>query len=377
MKSIRAFSRLEAENKNSSLDVNLIHNDQPTQELITSKQNVAMCLNSQRRLVVSQFRHCWEKYSPHLAPNFILTRLVETGEEILGIEGFYDVADALCFTLYLDKAGHRIDSSSTIREEEEHMYGDEDDFESGDSISFIEKMEDHEIESNTNIVRVSQNDRGQKEIMGTSQDSTSETTPVRGGSEEMDTSEKAKTNSSNGSVIVLDNKTSLKLDSESDLKSNASIISSSSPNSNLTSGRKTSSADARNSTSIPSSGSLKNQNIQRQIHSPLQMKKRTSRIPRASPSSPVSLTKRCLYGKELCKYLHLLKVDSTLRSPPARNGVQNVLANIIDIMSSCGIVEKDGGFLNLEWLLFNGTFHIRTITDKLFDSGHKWPEVKF
>ncbi|KAJ3217008.1 hypothetical protein HDU67_008653 [Dinochytrium kinnereticum] len=59
--------------------------------------------NARRRLAILQFRACWEKFAPHLPPNFVATRLVETGEALLEIPGFYDVADMVCFSPCLER----------------------------------------------------------------------------------------------------------------------------------------------------------------------------------------------------------------------------------------------------------------------------------
>ncbi|KAJ1550115.1 hypothetical protein HK096_008680, partial [Nowakowskiella sp. JEL0078] len=55
----------------------------------------------QRRLLVSQFWSCWSTFGKYLSKEYYFTRLIESGEELVGFPGFHDVAE-MCFQSFYD-----------------------------------------------------------------------------------------------------------------------------------------------------------------------------------------------------------------------------------------------------------------------------------
>ncbi|KAJ3328133.1 hypothetical protein HDU76_010540 [Blyttiomyces sp. JEL0837] len=92
-------------------------------------------------------------------------------------------------------------------------------------------------------------------------------------------------------------------------------------------------------------------------------------VTKISATSHKALKIRSLYGRALCQFLRLVDMDVTLRTPRIRVSVKTILSNIMDVIDECSRSEST------EWLLLNGSFHIRSITDKLLNSGFMWPEA--
>ncbi|KAJ3197629.1 hypothetical protein HK101_002057 [Irineochytrium annulatum] len=59
--------------------------------------------HSSYRLAISQLKKCWEQFSPHLPAGYVASKLVQTGESLLEIDGFHNMADLVCFMPYLEK----------------------------------------------------------------------------------------------------------------------------------------------------------------------------------------------------------------------------------------------------------------------------------
>jgi hypothetical protein len=67
-----------------------------------SKLPEERAINSKRRLAINQFKSCWEKFGLHLNTDYVKLKLVESGELLLSVEGFQDVAKLHCFTRFLE-----------------------------------------------------------------------------------------------------------------------------------------------------------------------------------------------------------------------------------------------------------------------------------
>ncbi|KAJ3240711.1 hypothetical protein HDU81_002902 [Chytriomyces hyalinus] len=65
--------------------------------------------NSRRQLILSQFRKCWDQYGVHLPKDYTNFRLVETGEALLHLQGFHDIASLYCFEAIIQTASSRLD----------------------------------------------------------------------------------------------------------------------------------------------------------------------------------------------------------------------------------------------------------------------------
>ncbi|KAJ3266395.1 hypothetical protein HDU77_001006 [Chytriomyces hyalinus] len=65
--------------------------------------------NSRRQLILSQFRKCWDQYGVHLSKDYTNVRLVETGEALLHLQGFHDIASLHCFEAIIQTAASRLD----------------------------------------------------------------------------------------------------------------------------------------------------------------------------------------------------------------------------------------------------------------------------
>ncbi|KAJ3104398.1 hypothetical protein HDU97_009277 [Phlyctochytrium planicorne] len=80
----------------------------PESDSIGSKSSLSPLIpstwNARRRLSIQQFRSCWEKFGPHLPPKLVASRLVETGETLIEILGFHDIADSICFAPFLERS---------------------------------------------------------------------------------------------------------------------------------------------------------------------------------------------------------------------------------------------------------------------------------
>ncbi|KAJ3022970.1 hypothetical protein HKX48_004728 [Thoreauomyces humboldtii] len=59
--------------------------------------------NTRRRLLSSQLTKCWDMFGPHIDSEYLYTRMVEAGESILTIDGFWDVARTTCFERILEE----------------------------------------------------------------------------------------------------------------------------------------------------------------------------------------------------------------------------------------------------------------------------------
>ncbi|KAI8919442.1 hypothetical protein DFJ77DRAFT_529484 [Powellomyces hirtus] len=60
--------------------------------------------NTRRRLLSSQLTKCWEMFGPHVDQEYLYTRMIEAGESILTIDGFWDIANTACFEQFLERA---------------------------------------------------------------------------------------------------------------------------------------------------------------------------------------------------------------------------------------------------------------------------------
>ncbi|KNC96906.1 uncharacterized protein SPPG_07732 [Spizellomyces punctatus DAOM BR117] len=61
-------------------------------------------LNTRRRMLCLQLSKCWDMFGPHLSEEDLYSKMVATGEQLLGIPGFHDAADEICFTKFLKEA---------------------------------------------------------------------------------------------------------------------------------------------------------------------------------------------------------------------------------------------------------------------------------
>lgn len=60
-------------------------------------QDPSQRTNIRRRLLVQQFRKCIDKFRPYFSAHYFTLVMVESGEKVLGLSGFHDVAKLICF----------------------------------------------------------------------------------------------------------------------------------------------------------------------------------------------------------------------------------------------------------------------------------------
>ncbi|KAI8621446.1 hypothetical protein BC830DRAFT_1224679 [Chytriomyces sp. MP71] len=102
--------------------------------------------NSRRRLLLNQFRKCWDQYGAHLPKGFVDNRLIEAGEALLHIEGFHDIAKMYCFAKYMREARLRSEKNRVQRSMKVAERGDFLDQEAQDqNTSFMDALSSNEV----------------------------------------------------------------------------------------------------------------------------------------------------------------------------------------------------------------------------------------
>ncbi|KAJ3403780.1 hypothetical protein HDV05_007610 [Chytridiales sp. JEL 0842] len=358
---------------------NAKHADKHPYELRT----VMDSLNAKRRLVVSQLRQCWEKYGPHMPPEYVMARLVETGEMLLGIEGFHDVAESLCFSMYLEKA-------ETFHETSGESHADLSRF---SQTNQADLAEDVLLQRQSAISKQTVED-AEKPTIATAPlpppDSASSIRASRvdhadalafpGQLQPPDSAPSIRASrvsisdrrESSTSAAVKTSQPSTPADQNQAVAQNVEP---------LTPGRKSIHVDLEtrhvdaplNEQASKSVAELEATVAPDQPDFPLPIPPRVSQENGAA-DSPLALQMRCEYGKALCHFLHLVEVDPTLKSDTIRKGILDVMKEIKGIMDRCavGVSEKNS---RIEWLVLNGSFHLRVITGRLEQCQSFWPEA--
>lgn len=62
--------------------------------------------NQQRLLNIELFKTCWSKFGPFLPKLYYAHRLIESGESLMQMDGFQNIADTHCFSKFLNEFIH-------------------------------------------------------------------------------------------------------------------------------------------------------------------------------------------------------------------------------------------------------------------------------
>jgi hypothetical protein len=338
--------------------------------------------NAKRRLAISQLRQVWEKYGPHLPPSYLMFQLVETGETLLGIDGFHDVAESLCFSMYLDKALALYDDGRGARRDgpfsvtSGSIFNGQHD---GNELSAV--MGRVSLAPDRSSIKLSEASR-----FATGRESVTNSTELVDQQQQLQ-----KQMAESNHQLQFDQQQTLEEPQQlntQELQSQGQLNGDTPPVKVLERDQITTSQPISfNASSQPDISTIKCPNTSITPQNALPPTKQQQEQPN------LVLRLRCEYGQSICRFLNLLEIDPTLKSPTVRQKIQNVMKDIRNIMERCAEMlsrfENEGGSKNepegdsevpdstsLKWLVLSGTFHLRVITDRLSQSGKHWIEVR-